>query len=124
MHDPGVEVRPLRQITGEAEFNEVFLTDARIPDSDRLGEVGEGWKVANATLSNERVAIGGHAFPREFGMVMNVAEDLARRAPSCARRRPTSGCCAAGSTPRSPGSRPPGCGRSWPPAYPDPRARR
>ena len=79
MHDPGVEVRPLRQITGEAEFNEVFLTDARIPDSDRLGEVGEGWKVANATLSNERVAIGGGAFPREFGMVMNVAKtEIAR----------------------------------------------
>ena len=79
MHDPGVEVRPLRQITGEAEFNEVFLTDARIPDSDRLGEVGEGWKVANATLSNERVAIGGGAFPREFGMVMNVAETWRER---------------------------------------------
>ena len=79
MHDPGVEVRPLRQITGEAEFNEVFLTDARIPDSDRLGEVGEGWKVANATLSNERVAIGGGAFPREFGMVMNVAKTWRER---------------------------------------------
>ena len=79
MHDPGVEVRPLRQITGEAEFNEVFLTDARIPDSDRLGEVGEGWKVANATLSSERVAIGGHAFPREFGMVMNVAKTWRER---------------------------------------------
>ena len=51
MHAPGVEVRPLRQITGEAEFNEVFLTDARIPDSDRLGEVGEGWKVAQTTLT-------------------------------------------------------------------------
>ena len=59
MTDPGVEVRPLRQITGEAEFNEVFLTDVRIPDTDRLGGVGEGWQVANATLMNERVAIGG-----------------------------------------------------------------
>jgi alkylation response protein AidB-like acyl-CoA dehydrogenase len=74
MHDPGVEVRPLRQITGEAEFNEVFLTDVRIADSDRLGAVGEGWKVANATLSAERVAIGGGAYPREFGMVAAVAE--------------------------------------------------
>jgi alkylation response protein AidB-like acyl-CoA dehydrogenase len=74
MHDPGVEVRPLRQITGEAEFNEVFLTDVRIPDSDRVGDVGAGWQVANGTLMNERVAIGGGAFPREFGMVGKVAE--------------------------------------------------
>lgn len=74
MHDPGVEVRPLRQITGEAEFNEVFLTDVRIPDADRLGAVGAGWQVANATLASERVAIGGGAYPREFGMVGRVAE--------------------------------------------------
>ena len=58
MSDPGVDVRPLRQITGEAEFNEVFLTDVRIPDADRLGDEGAGWKVANVTLNNERVAIG------------------------------------------------------------------
>jgi alkylation response protein AidB-like acyl-CoA dehydrogenase len=58
MTDPGVDVRPLRQITGEAEFNEVFMTDARIPDAHRLGAVGEGWKVAQTTLMNERVAIG------------------------------------------------------------------
>jgi alkylation response protein AidB-like acyl-CoA dehydrogenase len=74
MSDPGVEVRPLRQVTGEAEFNEVFLTGVRVPDSDRLGEVGEGWKVANATLMNERVAIGGQAAPRESGMIGKVAE--------------------------------------------------
>jgi alkylation response protein AidB-like acyl-CoA dehydrogenase len=73
MSDPGVEVRPLRQITGEAEFNEVFLTDVRIPDSHRLGAVGEGWKVATATLNHERVAIGGGA-PREGGMVGVVAD--------------------------------------------------
>ncbi len=73
MTDPGVDVRPLRQITGEAEFNEVFLTDVRIPDSHRLGGEGEGWKVATATLMNERVAIGGHAAPRESGMVGVVA---------------------------------------------------
>ena len=60
MHAPGVEVRPLYQITGEAEFNEVFFTDARIPDADRLGEVGEGWNVALTTLMNERVSIGGN----------------------------------------------------------------
>ena len=55
----GVEVRPLRQMTGDAEFNEVYFTDVRIPDSMRLGEVGYGWDVAVATLMNERVALGG-----------------------------------------------------------------
>ncbi|MCX4095411.1 acyl-CoA dehydrogenase family protein [Nocardia sp. alder85J] len=73
MTDPGVEVRPLRQITGEAEFNEVFLTDVRIPDANRLGAIGQGWEVANATLMSERVAIGGHAMPREGGMIGPVA---------------------------------------------------
>jgi len=61
MHAPGVDVRPLRQMTGEAEFNEVYFTDVRIPDAYRLGAVGEGWKVATATLMNERVALGGLA---------------------------------------------------------------
>ncbi|HXT91535.1 MAG TPA: acyl-CoA dehydrogenase family protein [Trebonia sp.] len=61
MHLPGVEVRPLRQMTGDAEFNEVYLTDVRIPDSVRLGDVGAGWKVGMSTLMNERVMFGGRA---------------------------------------------------------------
>ena len=69
MHAPGVEVKPLRQITGEAEFNEVFFTDVRIPDTDRLGDVGDGWRVSITTLMNERVSIGGTVIPRGAGPI-------------------------------------------------------
>lgn len=58
MKSPGIEIRPIKQITGDANFNEVFFTDVRVPDSQRLGAVGEGWKVALTTLMNERLAIG------------------------------------------------------------------
>ncbi|MDP9795608.1 alkylation response protein AidB-like acyl-CoA dehydrogenase [Catenuloplanes nepalensis] len=69
MTAPGVDVRPLRQLTGEAEFNEVFLTDVFLPDDLRLGAVGEGWAVARTTLMNERVSIGGGALPRGGGLI-------------------------------------------------------
>jgi alkylation response protein AidB-like acyl-CoA dehydrogenase len=69
MHAPGVEVKPLRQMTGDAEFNEVYFTDVRIPDAERLGEVGEGWRVSLTTLMNERVSIGGTVAPRGSGPI-------------------------------------------------------
>ncbi|MEY2522801.1 MAG: hypothetical protein QOJ66_1366 [Ilumatobacteraceae bacterium] len=59
MHAPGVDVLPLRQMTGEAEFNEVFFTNVRIPNSEMLGNPGDGWRVSLTTLMNERVSIGG-----------------------------------------------------------------
>jgi acyl-CoA dehydrogenase len=59
MQAPGVEVRPLRQMTGGASFNEVFFTDVRVPDDHRLGDVNQGWTVALTTLMNERASIGG-----------------------------------------------------------------
>ena len=59
LHQPGVDVRPLRHITGDIDFNEVFLDGALVPDSQRVGEVGDGWRVANATLSGERQMVSG-----------------------------------------------------------------
>jgi acyl-CoA dehydrogenase len=58
MEDPGVEVRPLRQINGASGFNEVFFTDVRVPDDQRVGDINDGWRVAMTTLMNERYAIG------------------------------------------------------------------
>jgi alkylation response protein AidB-like acyl-CoA dehydrogenase len=69
MQQPAVEVRPIRSMAGASGFNEVFFTEARVPDSLRVGEVGEGWRVANATLMNERVSIGSEVAPRGSGPI-------------------------------------------------------
>ena len=67
MESEGVDVRPLRQITGEAEFNEVYFTDVKIPKENMLGAVGDGWRVSLAILMNESVAIGGNVRERGSG---------------------------------------------------------
>jgi len=69
MEAPGVEVRPLRQMTGEAEFNEVYFTDTKIPDAELLGQPGDGWRVSLTTLMNERVSIGGTIPARGSGTI-------------------------------------------------------
>jgi len=79
MHAPGVEVRPLRQLTGEAEFNEIYFTDLRVPDENRIGEVGDGWHVAITTLMNERTMLGKLADPSRSVDLGEYAVDLWRR---------------------------------------------
>ena len=80
MHSQGVEVRPLRQMTGEAEFNEVYFTDTRVPVSETLGNVGDGWRVSLTTLMNERVAIGG-AIPQKGSGPIREAVKLWQQMP-------------------------------------------
>ena len=82
MHGPGVEVRPLRQMTGDSEFNEVYFTDARVPDAERLGEVGDGWRVSLTTLMNERVSIGGGAATRGSGPISEAVRVFKQYAPA------------------------------------------
>jgi alkylation response protein AidB-like acyl-CoA dehydrogenase len=93
MHAPGVEVRPLRQITGEAEFNEVYMTDVRVPDADRIGDVGEGWRVSMTTLMNERTSIGGGGAgvpPRGSGAIAEAVriwnDEVADKTPTARDR--------------------------------------
>jgi alkylation response protein AidB-like acyl-CoA dehydrogenase len=75
MKDPAVDIRPIHQASGGSEFNEVYFTDLRIPDSDRLGAPGEGWKVALVTLMNERLAVGGSPGP-DWKELMDYAREL------------------------------------------------
>jgi alkylation response protein AidB-like acyl-CoA dehydrogenase len=86
MHSPGIEVRPLRQITGDPEFNEIFFTDVRVPVENRLGEEGEGWRVAMTTLLHERGTLGfalTAALEYAVGKLVKLA-----RTPAAAGRRP------------------------------------
>ena len=76
MNSPGIEVKPIRQISGEANFNEVYFTDVRIPDSQRLGDVGQGWQVALTTLMNERASIGAGGGGTKFDTVKELAESV------------------------------------------------
>jgi len=78
MHAPGVEVRPLRQMTGEAEFNEVYFTDVRIPEAEMLGKPGDGWRVSLTTLMNERVSIGGTIPMKGSGTIASLTETWAK----------------------------------------------
>ncbi|PKQ05581.1 MAG: acyl-CoA dehydrogenase [Alphaproteobacteria bacterium HGW-Alphaproteobacteria-12] len=75
MKSPGVEVRPIRQMSGDAHFNEVFFTDVRVKDSQRLGKEGEGWKVALTTLMNERLAVGGSQGNADVAELIALARD-------------------------------------------------
>jgi len=78
MHAPGVEVRPLRQMTGGASFNEVFFTDVRVPADHLLGDVNGGWTVALTTLMNERASIGGGGGGTSGSGVLQRLVDLSR----------------------------------------------
>ncbi|HKI74583.1 MAG TPA: acyl-CoA dehydrogenase family protein [Pseudomonadales bacterium] len=76
MKTPGVEIKPIKQISGQSGFNEVYFTDVRIPDAQRLGEVGQGWVVALTTLMNERAAIGGGGGGVGFAGAMALAKEV------------------------------------------------
>ena len=126
MHAPGVEVRPLRQMTGGASFNEVFFNEVRVPDDHRLGDVNQGWTVALTTLMNERASIGAGGGGGGMGLanVTRLAADAAplrlrRRAPCSATSWPTS--TPASRWPSSPTSGP--STRSRPGSCPGPRCR-
>ena len=85
LHAPGVDVRPLRHIGGEVDFNEVFLEDVRVPEGHRLGPIGEGWRVANATLSGERQMVSGAGSGGVDRIGGAGAERLLRRAAELGR---------------------------------------
>lgn len=75
MKSPGIEVRRIKQVSGVSNFNEVFFTDVRVPDSQRLGDVGSGWRVSITTLMNERLAVGERPAP-DFDEIFALARDM------------------------------------------------
>lgn len=76
MRSPGIEIKPIKQISGASGFNEVYFTDVRISDSQRLGEIGQGWQVAITTLMNERASIGGGGSNAGFKTAMELAKKI------------------------------------------------
>lgn len=76
MNSPGIEIKPIKQISGASGFNEVYFTDVRVSDAQRLGEVGQGWQVALTTLMNERASIGGGSSAAGFKSAMQLAQDI------------------------------------------------
>ena len=76
MKAPGVEIKPIKQLTGDSDFNEVYFTDVRVSDSQRLGEVGQGWQVSLTTLMNERAAIGGSFGQMDVSLALSLASEL------------------------------------------------
>ena len=76
MKAPGVEVKPIKQLTGDSDFNEVYFNDVRVSDQQRLGEVGQGWQVSLTTLMNERAAIGGGFGQMDVALAMAVAQKV------------------------------------------------
>ena len=87
MHSPGVEVRPLRQMTGESEFNELFFADVRVPADNVVGRVDDGWKVALGTLMHERALLGAGlqiTFQRQFARLVELARQIERNGRTAA----------------------------------------
>ena len=76
MKSPGVETKPIKQLSGDANFNEVYFTEVRVPDDQRLGEVGQGWQVSLTTLMNERAAIGGGSAGGDFKALLRLAQTV------------------------------------------------
>jgi alkylation response protein AidB-like acyl-CoA dehydrogenase len=93
MHQPGVEVRPLREMTGRALFNEVFINEARVPDSAVIGGLNNGWAVANTTLMFERAGLGagGGSAAASTAVPGTVAGDLDKRVGDMVSSRPRGG---------------------------------